>query len=182
MIIALTGTPGTGKTSVSQILQSKGFEIIDLNKVACEKDFLIGKDEKRDSNIVDIDRFNSFIKENYCEKELIFVEGHLSHLLTSVDKVIVLRCHPKKLNKNLTSKGWNQQKIKENIEAEILDIILCEAADLHGKNSIFEIDTTKKTIDDVVSIIINIVKNNFQNIKNYKIGSIDWSEEILKDF
>ena len=182
MIIALTGTPGTGKTSVSQILQSKGFEIIDLNKVACEKDFLIGKDEKRDSNIVDIDRFNSFIKENYCEKELIFVEGHLSHLLTSVDKVIVLRCHPKKLNKNLTSKGWNQQKIKENIEAEILDIILCESMEIHQKDNIFEIDVSSKSSDDVASSIIEVIDNEFKIMKKYKIGKIDWSEEILKNF
>ena len=56
MIIALTGTPGTGKTSISNILQKKGFKIIDLNEIACEKGFLIGRDEKRDSNIVDIER------------------------------------------------------------------------------------------------------------------------------
>ncbi|MCK5636466.1 MAG: dephospho-CoA kinase, partial [Thermoplasmatales archaeon] len=49
MIIAITGTPGTGKTSISEVLQKNKFEVVDLNKVACEKDFLIGKDEKRDS-------------------------------------------------------------------------------------------------------------------------------------
>jgi adenylate kinase len=182
MIIALTGTPGTGKTSISKILQSKGFEIVDLNKVACEKDFLIGKDEKRDSNIVDIDRFNSYIRDKYSVKEMVFIEGHLSHLLRSIDKVFVLRCHPNELKKHLSSKGWNEQKIKENIEAEILDIILCESMEIHQKTNIFEIDVSRKSLDDVASSIMEIIDNQFKIMKKYKIGKIDWSEEILKDF
>lgn len=182
MIIALTGTPGTGKTSVSEILQRKGFEIIDFNKVACEKNFLIGKDEKRDSNIIDIDRFNSYVKLNYTGKDIIFIEGHLAHLLKSVNKVFVLRRHPKELRKNLSNKGWNKQKIKENVEAEILDIILCEALDIHPKSNIFEINTSSKSLDDVASSILEIINYKFKNIKKYKIGKIDWSEEILKDF
>lgn len=182
MIIALTGTPGTGKTSVAEGLKSKGFIIIDLNKIACDKGFLTGKDEKRNSNIVDIKKFDRYIIENYTEKENLIVEGHLSHLLGSVEKIILLRCHPEILKKNLSRKGWNQEKIKENIEAEILDIILCEAVEFHNEKNIFEIDVTSKTVEEVVSIIIEIFKNKFKNIKEYKIGKIDWSEEILKDF
>jgi adenylate kinase len=182
MIIALTGTPGTGKTSVSNILYKKGFEIVDLNKVACEKNFLLGKDEKRASNIVDIDRFNKYVKENYTGKDIVLIEGHLSHLLKGVDKVFVLRCHPKKLKSNLLKKGWNKQKIKENVEAEILDIILCETLEIHKKENIFEIDVSDKSLDDVASSIIEIINNEYKHFNKYNIGSIDWSEEILKDF
>ena len=113
MIIALTGTPGTGKTSVAEVLKSKGFIIIDLNKIACEKDFLIGKDEKRNSNIVDIKKFEKYINDTYNIKETVIVEGHLSHLLKSAEKIILLRSHPETLKKNLSKKGWNQEKIKE---------------------------------------------------------------------
>jgi len=182
MIIALTGTPGTGKTSVSNVLHKKGFDIVDLNKVACEKNFLFGKDEKRESNIVDIDKFDNYVKETYTVKDIVFIEGHLSHLLKSAEKVFVLRCHPKKLRENLSKKGWNEQKIKENIEAEILDIILCETLEIHKKENIFEIDVSKKSIDDVASSIIEIIKNDYKQVNKYNIGNIDWSEEILKDF
>jgi len=181
MIVALTGTPGTGKTSISKILQENGFEVVDLNKVACEKNFLIGKDEKRDSNIVDIERFDEFVKKNYSGRDII-IEGHLSHLLKSVDKVIILRCNPDELRKRLSCKGWNKDKIKENLEAEILDVILCETVDIHSDKNIFEIDTTKKSVIDVAFLIEGIIKSGFRNVKSYNIGNIDWSEEILKRF
>ena len=44
MIVALTGTPGIGKTSVSKILE-KNFYVIDLNKIATDKNFIIGIDK-----------------------------------------------------------------------------------------------------------------------------------------
>ncbi len=182
MIIAITGTPGTGKTSVSKILIRNGYEIIDLNKIACQKDFIISNDEIRDSKIVDIEKLNDYIFNNYKKKDLIIVEGHLSHLLNCVEKVIVLRCHPDKLKINLSKKKWNEKKIKENVEAEILDIILSETVENHKEKSIFEINTTDLSIDVTANLIIEIIKNKFKNMKKYKIGKIDWSEEILKDF
>ena len=182
MIVSITGTPGTGKTSISKLLRDRGFEVFNFNKVAIENNFLIGKDRKRDTFIVDIKKFNKYVKENYSQKKIIFIEGHLSHLLKSVDKVIVLRCHPDELRKNLSNRGWNKNKIKENLEAEILDVILCEALDLHTPRNIFEIDATGKSIKDVFSSIIEIIENKFRVIKKYNIGKIDWSEEILKDF
>ena len=177
MLIALTGTPGTGKTSVSNILSDNGFEIVDINKVATGKDFLIGNDEKRNSKIVDIDRLNGYIKENYKKKDIVFIEGHLSHLLKSVDKVIVLRCHPDELRKRLSQKGWKEEKIKENIEVEILDIILCETVDIHPEKNVFEIDTTNRQPQEIVRDVKYIMDGK---VKNYRIGKIDWSEEVLK--
>ena len=182
MIVALTGTPGIGKTSVANILKEKGFLVVDITKIAIEKDFLVGNDEKRDSKIVDVDILNKYVEENYKDEENVFIDGHLSHLLNCVDKIIILRCHPDKLRIRLSSKGWKEEKIKENLEAEILDVILCEAADLHLKNNIFEINTTEKTVDSVALSVIEIVGNKFKNMKKYNIGNIDWSEEILKDF
>ena len=182
MIIALTGTPGTGKTSAAEVLKNKGFEIVDLNKVAFDNNFILSKDIKRDSNIVDIEKINRYILENYSGKDVVFIEGHLSHLLKNVEKIIILRCHPKVLKKNLSKKKWNEDKIKENIEAEILDIILCESLEIHLKKNIFEINVSDKTIEQVVASIIEIINNNFKIMKKYKIGKVDWSEEILKEY
>jgi adenylate kinase len=181
MIVALTGTPGTGKTSVSKFLSDTYF-VIDLNKLATEKNFIIGIDNDRDSKIIDIERLDDYINMSYKNNSIFIVDGHLSHLLKSVDKVIILRCDPNILIKRLSKKGWNKDKIKENIEAEILDIILCETVDIHSDKNIFEIDTTKKSIHDVAYLIKEIIKSGFRNVKTYNIGNIDWSEEILNKF
>lgn len=181
MLIALTGTPGTGKTSISKILRSKGYKTVGLNSIAESKKFFIGYDNLRESKILDIDSLNTYLKEKHVKTDILIIEGHLSHQLDCVDKIIILRCHPTLLRKRFIIKSWNEEKIKENIEAEILDIILCETIEIHNKKDIFEIDTTDKSLNIVASIIDNLINNNFFDTKNYNIGKIDWSDELLKD-
>ena len=81
----------------------------------------------------------------------------------------------------MSIRDWKEDKIHENIEAEILDVILCEAVDIHTEKNCFEIDGTKRSIDDIVNCILNLLNNKFKDMKKYKIGKIDWSDEILKD-
>jgi adenylate kinase len=180
MRIALTGTPGTGKTSVSQILIKNGLKVIDINDLAISKNFVSGKDSKRDSAIIDTDKLNYYINKNFIVTNTIIFQSHLSHLMKCMDKIIILRCHPEELQKRLKTKNWNKEKIKENIEAEILDVVLTEALEIHGKNKLFEIDSTEKSPKELSQNIIELIDKKFDDAKNYKIGFIDWSEEILK--
>jgi len=140
---------------------------------------LIGIDKKRKSKIVDIDKLNNYIKNKYNVIEVVFLVGHISHLLKNVNKIIVLRCHPDFLKKRLSKKRWTAEKIKENIEAEILDIILCEALESHTEKNVFEIDTTKLSVKKVVSNILEIINNKFEQMDKYRVGNIDWSEEVF---
>ncbi len=182
MLVALSGTPGTGKTSVSNLLKNQGYSIIDLNQIAIDYGFVTGYDGKRDTKIIDIEGLDIYIKEKYKKNGIVFVDGHSSHLLTAADYTIILRCHPKVLKQRLKTKGWKFEKIKENVDAETLDIILSEAYDLHNEKKLFEIDTTEKSIESVFDSILEIIEKNFESIKKYKIGNIDWSEEIFNDF
>jgi len=178
MLISLTGTPGTGKTSISEFLKEKSLDIIDLNKLVIEKKFVIGIDKKRHSKIIDIKKVNLYFND-FKPKNTVIIDGHLSHLIKNVDKVIILRCNPKKLKENLEKKRWNDKKIKENLEAEILDIILSESVQIHNENNIYEIDTSDLSIDKLANIILDLISSKFKNIKKYKIGKIDWSEDYI---
>jgi len=182
MWVALTGTPGTGKSSVATLLQKQGYTIVRLHQHARENKCIDGIDKKRNSQLIDIDKLNKSIKKNFTKDAFVFFEGHVGHLLKTMDKVIILRCHPKELKKRLTKKQWSTKKIKENVDAETIDVILCEAIEQHPQKNVFEIDTTNKTIQEVATIIIKIVKKNFQPTKTYTIGQIDWSEEIFKEY
>ena len=171
MKIALTGVPGTGKTSIADELEKRGYKIIRINDIA--NDFTIGYDEERQSKIVDEDALDEYIKE-IKEDGILFIEGHLSHLL-NVDAVIILRCNPEELEKRLKEKKWNERKIKENLEAEALDIILDRALEKHKK--IWEIDTTKKSIDEIADEIEKIIKE----FPPPRYGKIDWSEWLMEN-
>jgi len=182
MFIAVTGTPGVGKTSVTDQLIENDLTVVHLFKTAVKNGFILDNDNERNSRVLDISRLNDFIKNNYAENDLVFIDGHLSYLLDCVDKVIVLRCHPDKLKHRLSFKGWSDNKVSENINAEILDVILCDIVDNYSDEDIFEIDTTDKSVEEVFSCIVEIKDNSFDHMKKYNIGNIDWSEEIFKDF
>ncbi|MDG6229525.1 MAG: dephospho-CoA kinase, partial [Candidatus Thermoplasmatota archaeon] len=101
MFIALTGTPGTGKTTIAGLLKEKGFTVIDIQKIAIDEDIIEGIDKKRDSIILDPARLNVLVTERYSSNDTIIFEGHISHLLSCMDKAIVLRCRPDILLKRL---------------------------------------------------------------------------------
>ena len=181
MLIALTGTPGTGKTSVTQVLEAQGIQILSLNELALSQNFIDGTDKKRGSHILDLHKINSYLQKNVDKpSKSTIIEGHATHWLTQPEWIIILRCHPTELQKRLYTKQWKKEKISENVEAEILDIILCEATEIHPANKLLEIDTTEKTIQAVSKIILNLINSDFSHAKEYCIGKIDWSDEILK--
>lgn len=182
MWVALTGTPGTGKSAVATDLQKQGYTIVRLHQLANENNCIDGIDTKRNTQLIDVNKLNKSIQKHFNKDALIFFEGHLGHLLKTIDKVVILRCKPQELIKRLTKKKWSTTKIKENVDAETIDVILCEAVEHHLKENIFEIDTTKRSIEEVGAIIKNLVKKKFRPTKKYIIGQIDWSEEIFKEY
>ncbi|MCJ7463576.1 MAG: AAA family ATPase, partial [Thermoplasmata archaeon] len=102
--------------------------------------------------------------------------GHFSHLLKP-DVAIVLRCSPSVLEKRLKRKGWDEKKIRENVEAEAVDVVLVEA--LENVAEVCEIDTTHKKPGEVAKAIEDIIAGERNK---YRAGNVDWSEEVLSWF
>ena len=176
MIISLTGTPGVGKSSVAKILEKK-YKVINLIDLALEKDFVLDYDEERESYIIDTDRLEEYLRRTISKSENYILDSHLSHLMKFSDMVIVLRCRPDILIKRLGEKGWKKEKIEENVEAEILDIILSEAVEIHGTRRVFEVDTSDKTISEVAEIVEGLIEGKV-DYEMYRVGRIDWSGYI----
>ncbi|HSD58085.1 MAG TPA: adenylate kinase family protein [Methanotrichaceae archaeon] len=168
MQIALTGTPGTGKTTVAAILP---YRVIDINALVKEG-LNLGTDPKRGCLEADMDALAQLLKEMDTDAgELTILEGHFSHFFA--DWAIVLRLAPEVLRKRLEARGYSEEKVKENLEAEALDLILVESVE--NCSRVDEIDTTGRSPQEVAGLVIKIIKGELR----LPPGQVDWLEDYL---
>jgi len=185
MLVGLTGTPGTGKTSVSKLLETRcGYRVIHLNELIKQEHLYSEVDEERDSVIADMKRVSERISELLDKDDAITIlDSHLSHYLA--DTVIVLRASPGELRQRLSHRNYSPAKIQENVEAEALDVILIESVEWCDR--VFEVNTTDRTIEKIVGDIEEIITALLTGLNGrkkkvllkYKPGSFDWSDDVF---
>ena len=177
MYIALTGTPGTGKTTAAKILASKGFNTITVEELARKHNAIAEIDGDLE---IYVEKLASAIEQLLIEgpkyelkQDIVILEGHLAHFLPS-QICIILRCHPDIIHKRLEARGYEAKKVKENAEAEAIDLILSEAVE-HNK-SVFEIDASSLSPEQIAHAIETIM-NDGGDI--YSPGKVDWSMVVM---
>jgi len=162
-IIIVTGTPGTGKTTLSEKLAKKlNFHYLDVNNVIKKYDISEGYDKKRKTKIIDVKKLNKvLIKEmNTYNKKIkngVIIDSHLSHYLPKryVDLCIVTKCDLKGLERRLKKKKYSKDKVKENLDAEIFDVCLNESKE--NRHKILVVDTTKSVNIEKISNKIGVL-------------------------
>lgn len=171
LTIALTGTPGTGKTALSKRMEAEGYRVLHLTEFIREYQIPSERDEERACEIIDMDALEEAVFEyqqqvrqdfnrGYYSKGLtladlhdspsflpvLIIESHLAHYLC--DLAVVLRTHPHRLKKRLSTRGYSDQKVMENVLAESIDVILCDSFDYCRR--VYEIETTDMEIEETV--------------------------------
>lgn len=144
MIIAVTGTPGTGKTELAKKIAKKlKLKYLDVNKVIEENRLADSYDKKKKCKVVDVKKLNKVLIKLMKDSKDLVIDSHLSHFLPKkyVDLCVVAKCDLKLLKKRLEKRGYSKEKIRENMDAEIFDVCLVEASE--GGHRIKVIDTTK---------------------------------------
>ncbi len=114
MRVAVTGTPGTGKTTATELLESRlaaaktaadrestpDLEVIHLNRVLEDEELYTEVDADRESKIADLEALNEWLEG----RDDVMIESHLAHHVDA-DRVAVLRCHPETLEERLLERG-----------------------------------------------------------------------------
>ena len=162
---ALTGTPGTGKTSVSKLLNEKVISLSDYYELASE-----GK-SKEGEWLIDIGKLNLIFKTLDSR----IYEGNFAHKLNNIDKIIVLRCDPNILKKRLEERGYKKEKIIENLEAEAIGLIFSESIAYLGEENVIQLDTSTTNVENTTKIIEKYLDGKIKVEEE-----IDYSERILE--
>jgi adenylate kinase len=192
--IIISGTPGTGKTSLAKLmLKILNARIIILNELVIKEGLILGHDKMRDTSIINerklLQRIKSIIKQYKKEQnKYLIIESHFSDIIPNrfIDYVIVLRCDPDELFKRLEKRGYSAEKILENVQSEILGNCVNYVINKGIKKPVVEIDTTGKEVEDIAKIAIDLITARI-DIKWFEIGKIDWLEKLnvenrLKDY
>lgn len=160
--IIITGTPGTGKTSVASVLAKLlGVKHIDLSSYAIEKGFIIEYDAERHTYVIDEERLvKKIVKIIKNMPGYIIIDTHYPEIIPCelIEYVFVLRTHPRVLEERLRRKGWPDRKVKENVMAEILSVVLSNIMNTCSNVRIYEIDTTNRDPVEVAEEILGIIK------------------------
>ena len=167
--VAVTGTPGTGKTTaLKEVAARSDVDIIHLNERIQEAELYTERDTERDSLVADLEA----VKAHLGAWEGI-LESHLAHHFMA-DRVVVLRCEPTALRSRLQERGESPEKAAENAESEALDVVLSEAVDTHSADTVYEIDTTAKEPTTVAEEILAVRRGD----REPGVGTVDFTSYL----
>lgn len=178
-ILVVSGTPGTGKTRFASLLAKRlCINWINLTEFVRQRSLIKSYDRARRTYVIDERKLRRELERQLIALDLpVILEGHYSGRVAPmrfVEKVFVLRCSPETLRTRLKRRGYSKRKIRENVQAEILDVCLSESVAAQGRRRIVEIDTTAKTAESCVKEALSVLAGK----KPSRIGECDWLNDL----
>jgi len=170
IVLAVSGTPCTGKTTLARKLSKRlGFELVDLTEFVRSRRLSDGFDLGRDTLVVDERKLAAEFRKWAKGRGNLIVDGLLSHLLPATH-VIVLRANPLLLERRMRMRGYLAGKVRENLEAEYLGVILHEALD--RSRNVLELDSTRA---------VNVKEiENWLRTGGVRVSETDWTADFVK--
>ncbi len=173
-IIVITGTPGTGKTTLADKLSKKlkGSVVVNVNELVSRKRLFTGYAED-DAMIVKMHALSKAISAELKKnaKKDVILEGHLlCDMKIKGAVVFVLREHLHVLMKRLRRRGYPLRKLKDDIVSEATDY--CGIKAMENYSTVFEFMCGKgsETLKRVIGTL--------EGKKLRKFKSIDMLSEL----
>ena len=148
--ILVTGTPGTGKTTICKKLQEKrpALNWINVGEFAKANNCLGDWDSQYECHDIDEDKLIDDLEDAMAEGNVV-LEHHVTDIFPErwFDAVFVLRTDNTQLFDRLQSRNYNEKKLDDNVQCEIFQTILDEARDSYKAEIVHEIRSD--VIEDV---------------------------------
>ncbi len=163
MIIAISGSVGSGKTTIAKTLSEKlNYKLINLNELA--QKYKIEDIKELQTFDFDLDKLLDDLELKLKNKEFgtdVILEGHFAHFINPehINKLIIIGRDLKQLKQAYIERGYNEQKIKDNLEVESFNLCFYESIDEGYKEGkqVFLVennDTIQDTIDKIKILLI----------------------------
>ncbi|CAI2382825.1 unnamed protein product [Moneuplotes crassus] len=160
--ILVTGTPGVGKTTLCSLLESSlheegktGYKYIMLAERIREEKLYKDWNKEFDVSEYDEDMVCDNL-EDEMSKGGVILEFHSCGFFPErwFQLIVLLRCDNTHLYDRLAERGYDQNKITENIECEIMEVTSEEVRESYKSDIILEL--ANQEIDDVETNIEKI--------------------------
>ncbi len=177
--LAISGTPGVGKTSTGILLAKRlDVDVLELSRLVEREKLYSRRDEVRATLVADMEALERYLAELFSQtKRTHLVLGHFADIIPDkfLKCLVVLRCHPKILTERLKERQWTHAKILENVQAEILGECTSQALLRHPSEKIFEINVSQHTEEEVADFIEKVFSGQSTE---FVPGRISWLQTL----
>ena len=158
MKLAITGTPGVGKTSVSKALgKTLKCKVLNEKEFSLEKG--IGKwDTEENELVVPLTKLEKELNLLLKTEKNVIIEGHmLCEIAVDIDFIVLITFDPELLGERLGARQYDAVKIQDNVFCEGIDYCKKHVSRKYPKKKIIEVKS-QKSIKETVHIILEEFK------------------------
>lgn len=162
--ILITGTPGVGKTSMSILLADElknqfnlDYQVINIGDLIHNKKLYDSWNQEFNVPEFNEDKVIEELEKMKIEEGGFIIDFHSGCIFPEewFSLIVLLRCNNTELFDRLKGRGYNDKKIMENIECEIMEITADEIKESYDINRIIELrnEKTEEMQDNIEKII-----------------------------
>lgn len=156
--ILVTGTPGVGKTTLSrQLAQDLGLRHIEVGAFARERNLLADHDAAHEAFYMHEDAVLDELEPNMANGSIL-LDHHSCNWYPErwIQMVVCLTASTEELYDRLEQRGYSSQKLNENMQAEIMQVVLEEATSSYPRARVL---TLQNDTDEQMNTNIREIKN-----------------------
>ncbi len=175
-LIVVIGAPASGKSTLCRRLaEVLGCRHINVGDIAKDRGYTLGRDEERDTLILDEDNIREEISRILRVEKCLVIETISPYAIPqeNVILVVVVRCKPSVLLERLKSRRYSSLKIRENLEYEAIDGPLQDALEIAEWDRIIQVDGCRSDLD-------NEIENILMKLEGKSVGRrFNWTNDFM---
>ena len=175
-VILVLGVAGVGKTVFGRALASLlGLKFIDVPELVERRKLYSGYDVESKAYLVDLRKLSAAAGSELRGGGVLASVYAFKPRGVRVSWAIILRVRPTRLLEILRGRGYPDEKIRENVSAELIDQPLVEAIQKFGRRKIVQLDATDVDLESLARRAAEAIKSRtFRQLDR----KIDWIDEL----